>query len=189
MALEQTEDDAALVDQVSQWVEQVVIGLNLCPFARKPQRAGLVRYSVCDARDEEALLTALATECALLDDWPADELETTLLIVPHMLQAFADYNQFLDLAEGMLVHLGYEGVYQLASFHPHYQFADTEPEDAENLTNRAPFPILHLIREASIEKVLAGYPSPELIPENNIRRVNGLSPHERQRLFPYLFGG
>ncbi|AFU99946.1 DUF1415 domain-containing protein [Simiduia agarivorans] len=181
--------ESEMIAAVTQWVEDVVIGLNLCPFARKPQRAGLVRYQVSGARDEEALLADMAYECGLLAELPASELETTLIIVPGCLAAFEDYNQFLDLAEALIAHLGYTGEFQLASFHPDYQFAGTEPGDAENLTNRAPYPVLHLIREASIEKVLAHYPDPEAIPEHNIRRVSALSADERARLFPYLFGG
>lgn len=181
--------ESECVSSVSRWVDEVVIGLNLCPFARKPQRAGLVRYQVSQARDEEALLADMAYECGLLAGLPADELETTLIIVPHCLEAFEDYNQFLDLAEALIEHLGYTGELQLASFHPHYQFAGTEPDNAENLTNRSPYPLLHLIREASIEKLVAQYPDPDAIPEHNTRRVSALSAAERVRLFPYLFGG
>lgn len=181
--------DPSVINAVSQWVDEVVIGLNLCPFARKPQKAGLVRYQVSRARDDEALLADMAQACAQLAELAPEALETTLIIVPEHLSVFEDYNQFLDMAEALIDHFGYTGEIQLASFHPHYQFAGTEPDDAENLTNRSPYPLLHLIREASIEAVLANYPDPESIPENNIRRVQALSADERRRLYPYLFGG
>lgn len=177
-----------IVAAVQQWLADVVVGLNLCPFARKPMRAGQVRYHVSSARDDEALIEELLGEMQLLDSTPADELETTLLITPEHLAEFADFNQFLDLAEWLLERQGYTGVYQLATFHPDYQFAGTGPQDAENLTNRAPYPILHLIREASIERVLKNYPDPESIPENNIQRVETLSDEQKRALFPYLFG-
>ena len=173
---------------VKQWLTDVVVGLNLCPFARKPMRAGQIRYRVSSAQDDEALMAALLEEMRLLDSMPADELETTLLIIPEHLTAFADFNQFLDLAEWLLERQEYTGIYQLATFHPDYQFAGTQPEDPENLTNRAPYPILHLIREASIERVLKNYPDPESIPDNNIRRVEALSDAQKRALFPFLFG-
>ena len=176
-----------ILSAVQQWLADVVVGLNLCPFARKPMRAGQIRYAISDARSDETLMTDLLAEMERLDREPAEKLETTLLIVPSHLNRFDDFNQFLDLAEWLIERRGYSGVYQLATFHPDYQFAGTEAGDAENLTNRAPYPILHLIREASIEKVLARYPDPEAIPENNIRRVSALTPEESARLFPYLF--
>lgn len=177
-----------IVAAVQQWLTDVVMGLNLCPFARKPMRAGQIRYRVSAAQDDEALMAELLEEMQLLDSMPAEELETTLLITPDYLAEFSDFNQFLDLAEWLLERQEYTGIYQLATFHPDYQFGGTRPEDAENLTNRAPFPILHLIREASIERVLQNYPDPESIPENNIQRVKALSDEQKRALFPYLFG-
>ena len=187
MTQETRELQKTIAAEVQQWLADVVVGLNLCPFARKPMRAGQIRYRVSATRDDEALMAELLAELQLLDELPADELETTLLIIPEHLQDFADYNQFLDLAEWLIERRDYSGIYQLATFHPHYQFTGTEPEDAENLTNRAPYPVLHLIREASIERVLKNYPDPESIPANNIRRVQALSEEEKLQLFPYLF--
>lgn len=178
----------AIIAEVERWLEQVVVGLNLCPFARKPSSKGLVRFSVSEARDDENLLAQMAHECSLLMSLAAEELETTLIIVPDYLQDFDDFNQFLDLADGMVDALDYRGHLQLASFHPRYQFANTQPQEAENLTNCAPYPVLHLIREASIERVLANYPDPEAIPGRNIARVKALSESERKQLFPYWFG-
>jgi uncharacterized protein len=178
---------AQVTAAVRQWLAEVVVGLNLCPFARKPMMADQVRLQVSAARNDEALLAELLAELELLDHLTPDSLETTLLIVTDYLQDFADFNQFLDLADWLLERQGYSGVYQLATFHPRYQFAGTEPGDAGNLTNCAPYPILHLIREASVEAVLARYPDPESIPENNIRRIEALTELQRRALFPYLF--
>ncbi|WP_390592832.1 DUF1415 domain-containing protein [Simiduia litorea] len=169
-----------------QWLSDVVIGLNLCPFARKPQRANLIRFTESSASSEKELLAELLAELEYLDATHAEQLETTLLIIPNFLQDFVDYNQFLDLADWLLERHEYDGVYQLATFHPHYQFAGTRAEDAENLTNRAPYPILHLIREDSIERVLENYPDPEAIPDNNIKAVRNLTVEQRRKLFPYL---
>ncbi|VAW46091.1 hypothetical protein MNBD_GAMMA04-1422 [hydrothermal vent metagenome] len=174
--------------QVRQWLEQVVIGLNLCPFASKPYQAQQIRFVVSECQTTESLLTELATELALLSQKTPEEIETTLLILPNMLDDFDDYNQCLNHVDALIEQLNYQGVFQVASFHPNYQFGGTQPEDAENLTNRAPFPILHLIREASLERVLKHYPNPEQIPENNIKCVSNLSKQEKQHLFPYLFG-
>ncbi|GAA5523901.1 hypothetical protein Maes01_00450 [Microbulbifer aestuariivivens] len=180
--------DEEILRSVQQWLADVVVGLNLCPFARKPMRAGQIRFAISDAQSDQVLMEHLQAEIQRLDEHQPAELETTLLIVPAHLQRFEDFNQFLDLAEWLIDRQGYSGVYQLATFHPDYQFAGTTAEDTENLTNRAPLPILHLIREASIEQVLEKYPDPDSIPDNNIRRVEQLSREEKRRLFPYLFG-
>jgi hypothetical protein len=178
-----------IIAETRRWLEEVVVGLNLCPFARRPLAAGQVRFVVSSARDDRALLEALFGELQCLDSHDAASIETTLLLIPDHLGVFSDFNAFLDLAEGLLESQGYRGVYQLATFHPGYQFAGTEPGDAENLTNRAPYPILHLLREASIEGALANNPDPGSIPDNNIRTVSDLSPARRRALFPYLFPG
>lgn len=177
----------SIAGEVHRWLREVVLGLNLCPFARRPLEAGQVRVCVSAARDEEALLVDLAAELGRLDHTAVDTLETTLLVVPGFLQAFADFNQFLDLAEGLMEGQGYTGVYQLATFHPHYQFAGTEAGDDENLTNCSPYPVLHLLREDSVERALAAYPDSAGIPDANIRTVTALGPAQKRALFPYLF--
>ncbi|MBB5210656.1 DUF1415 domain-containing protein [Microbulbifer hydrolyticus] len=182
-------DSDPVISQVKQWLQDVVVGLNLCPFARKPMRSGQIRYVVSDANSNEVLLEELQDEFEVLDRTSEEEVETTLLILPTQLRDFHDYNTFLGEAERLLQRQGYEGVYQVASFHPHYQFANTEPEDTENLTNRSPYPILHLLREKSLERGLENYPDPESIPHNNILRVEALTEKEKRALFPYLFGG
>lgn len=172
---------------VARWLNEVVIGLNLCPFSDKPTRENRVRFFVSDATDDEILLKDLQQEMELLDEKPASEIETTLVIVPDHLQDFFDYNQFLNWTNQLLKRNRWVGVYQLATFHPQYCFAHAEPEDAENLTNRAPYPILHIIREASLEKALEYFADVEDIPEINKARVKGLNAVEKQKLFPYLF--
>lgn len=149
-----------------QWVETFVVARNVCPFAGREVARDTIRYVILDAGDwEQALLTLLA-ECERLDETPA--IETTLLVLTPGLEAFDDYLDFLEVAEALLADQGYEGTYQLASFHPEYRFADAEPEDPANFTNRSPFPMLHLLREAGLEQALAHYPDPEAIPKRNI---------------------
>lgn len=179
--------DAKVVADVARWLNEVVIGLNLCPFSGKPTRENRVRFFVSDATDDEMLLQDLQQEMELLDQKPASEIETTLVIVPQHLQDFFDYNQFLNWTNQLLKRNRWVGVYQLATFHPQYCFADAEPDDAENLTNRAPYPILHIIREASLEKALEYFADVEAIPEANKMRVKGLTVEEKKKLFPYLF--
>lgn len=180
--------DEQIIADVEQWLDEVVIGLELCPFAAKPRREKRVRIAVSHATDEEALLNDLQAELERLSDTPAAELETTLLAIPDMLEDFADYNDFLDAVDLWVEQFGWEGELQVASFHPQYQFADTEADDPGNLTNRSPWPLLHIIREDSLEQVIEHYPDVDAIPERNVRRMNALSPEERSRLFPYLFG-
>lgn len=174
----------AIEHQVRQWLEDVVIGLNLCPFAGVPYRNGRIRIAVSQARTEASLLTHLRSELELMDEKPASELETTLLVLSDVLADFDDYNQFLDDADGLLRESGWEGEYQIASFHPHYQFHGTFPDDTGNLTNRSPWPILHIIREESIDAALANFPNPETIPEQNIQKMKSLTPEERRKYFP-----
>ena len=172
--------------QVRQWLEQVVIGLNLCPFAGTPYRNGLVRFVVSPATTEESLLAELQSELVLIDETPETTIETTLLIVTGLLADFGAYNDFLADVEDLLRDGDWEGEFQVASFHPQYCFQGTKAGDAGNLTNRAPWPILHIIREASIDAVLADYPQPESIPIRNIQKMKSLSPDERRELFPWL---
>lgn len=176
-----------IAEQVNQWLNDVVIGLNLCPFAAKPQRNKQIKIYVSEASQEEALLEDILTQLMELDSTTAEELETTLVVVPKMLSDFYDYNLFIDWVEALIRQQNWEGVFQLATFHPDYCFGGTDPEDDENLTNRSPYPVFHLIREESMEKVLKHYPNPEAIPDTNIARVESLTDEEKRKLFPYLF--
>ena len=180
--------DEQIIADVEQWLDEVVIGLDLCPFAARPRREKRVRIAVSHATDDEALLNDLQAELERLSDTPAAELETTLLAIPNMLEDFADYNDFLDAVDLWMEQFGWEGELQVASFHPQYQFADTEADDPGNLTNRSPWPLLHIIREESLEKAIEHYPEVDRIPERNIARMNALSGEERAKLFPHLFG-
>lgn len=159
---------------VRRWLERVVIGLNLCPFAKAVYARQQVRIVVSDAGTEGALLEQLGEEMALLRDTPAEDIDTTLLVHPRVLQDFLDYNDFLDTADALVEAMELDGVLQVASFHPHYQFANTDPEDAENLTNRAPYPILHLLREDSVDRAVAAYPEPDAIIERNVATMREL---------------
>jgi len=154
-----------VISSVRHWVENIVIGLDLCPFARRELIANRLHFSVSDAVTSEQLLQDLQTALQQLVDSPA--IETTLLIHPDVLQDFSDYNQFLDAADALLCEMDLEGVYQIASFHPAYQFYGTEAEDARNYSNKSPYPMLHLLNEASVEKAIANYPDSDLIPERN----------------------
>jgi hypothetical protein len=167
-------DDAEALRVTRAWVEQAVIGLNLCPFAKAVQTKNLIRYVCCDARDNAALLQALRSELQRLADTPMDELETTLLVHPQVLGDFLDYNDFLDEADALLCEMGLDGLLQIASFHPHYQFAGSAADDIENATNRSPHPTLHLLREASIERAVAAFPEPEALYEANKRTLRAL---------------
>ena len=173
-------NDEAIVAAVRQWVETLVVGMNLCPFAKRELVKNRVRFITTAATTAEQLLHALQAELELLNTDPS--IETTLLIHAQVLQDFYDFNDFLDDADNVLVDMGLEGVYQIASFHPDYQFGGTAPDDAENYTNRSPYPILHLIREASLERVIADYPDVDDIPERNIALMNELGRDKLQVL-------
>ena len=159
---------------VRRWLERAVIGLNLCPFAKAVYARQQVRIVVSDATTERALLEQLGEEMTLLRDTPSETIDTTLLVHPRVLQDFLDYNDFLDTADALVEAMELDGVLQVASFHPHYQFANTEPDDAENLTNRAPYPILHLLREDSVDRAVAAYPEPDSIVERNVATMREL---------------
>lgn len=149
----------------------MVIGLNLCPFARRVFDANLIRYVASDATTERALYDELRRELTSLSITSMDVVETTLLIHPHVLGNFLDYNDFLDVADDLIADLRLKGVIQIASFHPDYQFADTAPHDLENYTNRSPFPMLHLLREESISRVALSAEEMEAIPRRNVETM------------------
>jgi hypothetical protein len=171
---EQTNDDQRLLEQTQSWVSSVIIGHNYCPFAKREVENETVRYQVIHEKSLDSSLAKIISECRYLDQ--NKTTETTLLIFPEELKNFNTFLDFLTLAEEELHAKGYEGIYQLASFHPEYCFQGADEDDPANYTNRSPYPMLHLIREASIEKALEHYPSPEAIPERNIEfaRSQGL---------------
>lgn len=175
-------DADAIEADIRRWLERAVIGLNLCPFAKAVYVKRQVRIVVSDASTERALLEQLGEELALLRDTPAEVVDTTLLVHPQVLGDFLDYNDFLDDADGLVEAMELDGVLQIASFHPDYRFADTAPDDAGNLTNRAPWPILHLLREDSIDRAVAAYPDPDGIIERNIATMRELGIEGFRRL-------
>ncbi|HBU30191.1 MAG: peptidase [Thiobacillus sp. GWE1_62_9] len=167
-------DEADVVAAMREWIEKAVIGLNLCPFAKAVYVKNQVRFVVSTARHLDGLLEDLDRELDFLAAANPDEIDTTLLIHPTLLPDFLDFNDFMQLAEAAVGEHGLEGVIQIASFHPHFQFEGTEPEDLGNYTNRAPFPTLHLLREASIERAVAAFPEAETIYARNIESLNAL---------------
>ncbi|MDO4683332.1 MAG: DUF1415 domain-containing protein [Lautropia sp.] len=176
-------DDERVLEATRAWLTQAVIGLNFCPFANATVRKNRLRMVVSQAREPLALLDELHQELKRLLDTPESTLETTLLIVPQLLSDFLDFNDFLDSAEALLSELGLEGTFQIASFHPHYQFAGTTPDDVANATNQSPFPTLHLLRESSIDRAVAAWgEDTDRIFENNIARLEALGPTGWQAL-------
>ncbi len=166
-----TED---VLNDTRRWLERAVIGLNLCPFAKAVHVKGQIYYTVSAAMDSRELLADLKHELDALLDLDPTLRDTTLLIAPYTLNDFLDFNDFLSQAERVLVKLGLEGIVQIASFHPDFQFAGTEPQDIGNFTNRSPYPMLHLLREDSIDRAVAAYPRAELIFQKNIETLEKL---------------
>ena len=166
--------DAEISAAIRKWLERAVIGLNLCPFAKAVHVKGQVRYVVSHAQTEDALLDDLARELKFLTETRPEDVDTTLLITPDVLDDFDDFVLFLDLVEVVLHSYGHTGILQVASFHPDYVFADAEADDLANYTNRAPYPVLHLLRETSLARSTAAFPDAALIYERNIETLNKL---------------
>ena len=178
-------DTRAITAAVRRWVETVVVDLNLCPFAGRELQRERVRFTVTRATTESELLASLQAELERLDSHP--EIETTLLIHPRVLQDFAVYNQFLETADALLEAMEVDGVYQIASFHPDYRFAGTEADAVENYTNRSPYPVLHLLREATLERAIASYPDTNKIPLRNIALMKRLGTKRLKELLQTCF--
>ncbi len=176
-------DADAVVAATRTWLEKAVIGLNLCPFAKAVHVKQQIRYVVTDAATPEALAEVLMAELALLRDADPEEVETTLLMHPRVLANFLDFNDFLDVADAIVEEMELDGELQVASFHPDYQFADSEPDDIENFTNRAPYPTLHLLRESSIEQAVAAFPDAADIYETNMATLQRLGHAGWRRLW------
>ena len=158
---------AAAENETRRWLERVVVGLNFCPFAKRELLNQRVRVVTLDSDEEEAKawLQALVSECEILDH--DQEVGTTLILFERALREFDDYLDFVALAENLLESLNYEGTYQLASFHPDYQFDGCDADDVTNFTNRSPYPMLHILREDEVSKAVDSHPAPETIPERN----------------------
>lgn len=176
-------DAGTVLTATREWLEKAVIGLNLCPFAKAVHTKGQIRYVVSAATGPEALLAELEEELQHLAATDPQATDTTLLIHPGALQDFLDFNDFLGAADELLEHLGLDGTLQIASFHPQFQFAGTQPDDVSNCTNRAPYPTLHLLREASIDRAVEAFPEAEAIYERNIETLERLGQAGWQALF------
>ena len=176
-------DPAQVEAGVRRWLERAVIGLNLCPFAKAVYVKQQVRFVFSDATTPEQLVEQLGEELLLLRDTPADQVDTTLLVHPHVLQDFLDYNDFLEQADALVEVLELDGELQVASFHPDYQFAGTMPDDISNYTNRSPYPTLHLLREASIDRAVEAFPDADVIVERNVKTLDALGHAGWAKLF------
>ena len=175
-----TESEA--IEATRRWLERAVIGLNLCPFAKAVHARGQIRWVLSDATTPEALLAQLGEELLRLRDTPALDIDTTLLVHPGVLGDFLDYNDFLEQADALVEALDLDGMLQVASFHPQYQFAGSEPDAVENFTNRSPYPTLHLLREDSVSRAVDAYPDPDAIIERNIATLRALGVDGWRRL-------
>lgn len=173
-AMNRTPSSNEVIESTRRWLEKAVIGLNLCPFAKAVHTKKQVRYVVSTAETASVLRQELAAELQTLQQSDPEVIDTTLLIHPWVLTDFLDYNDFLDVANATVAKLGLEGSIQIASFHPQYQFADTAADDISNFTNRSPYPILHLLREESIERAVAAIPEASDIFEKNIETMRRL---------------
>ncbi len=162
------------IEDTQHWLLQAVVGLNLCPFAKSVVVKDMVRYRVCTLAEPDDVLTLLREELLYLATADPDTLDTTLLITPNALPDFLDFNDFLAECDAVLIDLALDGVLQVADFHPRYQFGGTDEDDIENFTNRTPYPTLHLLREASIDKAVEAYPDASLIFERNMEVLNKL---------------
>lgn len=171
------------IANTKKWFQELVLKQNLCPFAHKPHQNNQIDYQVSHVHTELELLEELKVALETLASTSKEQTETTLLIHPFVLEDFIDYNDFLDIADQLLIDLNLDGVFQVASFHPQYQFAGTEFEAAENYTNRSPYPMLHLIREESLSEAIEKYSDVDAIPERNIQVMNELGSEYLQNLF------
>ncbi|VTT98722.1 Uncharacterized protein OS=Burkholderia sp. (strain CCGE1003) GN=BC1003_3134 PE=4 SV=1: DUF1415 [Gemmataceae bacterium] len=167
-------DRDAVVEETRRWIANVVVGLNLCPFARKPFEGGLIRYAVTDATDADSLRGDLERELLALVAVPEAEVETAFLIHPAALPDFLDFNDFVVGCDELLADLGLEGVVQLVGFHPQFRFASTRPDDVTNYTNRSPYPMLHLLREDSVSRVNDDPAKVAEIPKRNMATLRRL---------------
>jgi hypothetical protein len=166
--------------QVDIWLASIVIALNLCPFAQREYRKNSIRFKTSFAENEQDIVADLAVELSILSK--QQEIETSLLILPAALTEFEHFNDFLGLADSLLEEMSLDGVFQIASFHPDYRFAGTSNDDAENYTNRAPYPILHILRESSLDWAIDEHPDTGQIPLDNIALMNKLGVEHMRKM-------
>ena len=173
--------ESQVIAQARTWVKDIVLRHNLCPFAHKPFQQDTIRYAVCEADDSDAVVESLISELMLLRDTDPSVMETSLLITPNCFTDFGDYNEFLSVIDMLIEQFHLEGVIQVASFHPDYQFADLEPDDVRNYTNRSLYPMFHLILEDSIERARTTHPDVHSIPQVNMALLEKQGLEESQR--------
>lgn len=174
--------DSEIISRTRFWLEKMVVGLNLCPFAAPVINDDRLRLEICNSSQLEEMLSVVLRELDLLQQNDEHTIATSLLVFSHGLEEFDDFWSLVEIANELLQQVGLEGVVQIASFHPAYCFEGVAADDASHYTNRSPFPMLHFIREAQLSRVLAAYPDPEAIPENNIRRLQELGKQEILKL-------
>ena len=172
--------------QIQQWLDDIVIGLGLCPFAEQPVTENRHRISVLASSSTDSIIELLGLECKNLAMTSSKQLETVLVILPHVLDNFLDFNDFMLSADEFLISNDWSGEFQLAGFHPRYQFYGTEPEATSNLTNRSPYPIIHILREQSVSWAVDSHPDVNAIPKRNMAVIDALSNDQIARLFSYL---
>ncbi len=179
-----TETNASqIIADTQTWLERAVIGLNLCPFAKSVVVKKQLRYALTAASTADELLAELENELKRLNTTPADQLDTTLLIHPLVMNDFLDFHFFIAEAVALIRNLDFEGIFQIASLHPQYEFAGSDPEDIANYTNRSPYPTLHLLRESSIDRAVAAFPDAKHIFERNIETMDRLGPEGWKKLW------
>ncbi len=176
-------NDQQVVSDVKSWFIKAVLGLNLCPFAHKPYQQGSIRFELTNANNEEACLQDIYLNFQQLES--QSEIETTVLICPNIFSSFEDYNQFLDVLDTLIENEGWQGIFQIASFHPDYVFADTDHKDRANWTNRSPYPLFHLIREQSITAANQSSVDVGKVPENNILKLRSLTTQQIEEIFTH----
>ena len=181
-AARSTASSDLVIAETRAWVRRAVIGLNLCPFARAVDAKDQIRYVHSGATDAETLLATLCVELQRLADTGPEQVDTTMVIHPRVFADFEDFNEFLELADAAVEDMNLDGILQVASFHPQFQFADTAPDDITNATNRAPYPTLHLLREESVDRAVAAFPEAEAIFERNMETLEKLGPEGWDRL-------
>jgi hypothetical protein len=174
-------EEKEIIASVSRWIEKAVIGLDLCPFAKSVYEKRQIHYKLSQSEQIDSLMFDLHQEILWLQQHPV--FDTGLLIIPFQLSDFLDFNQMLDQADALMSAYRWSGDFQLASFHPHYQFADTEFEDRENWSNRSPYPILHVLRENSVERAVSLYPGVNSIPTRNIEKLESLGDDQFYEIF------
>lgn len=177
-------EDPLIMEQTLQWIRSFVIAYNLCPFAKGPVNKNTLRLIVSDARKTPQALEDLMSEIHVLDTQAS--IETSLLLFPNAFKDFYTYLDLADVAEQLLITQNYEGIYQLATFHPNYYFADTYPEEASNYTNRSPYPMLHILREEQLAQAIAAYKNTDEIPERNKALLNQLGLEQIKKLISAL---